>query len=246
MASGQILWCCETTWSRNCFCSSLRVRWSLNSGISATLLSAVSLITFNFFTMFRAAVESLSWCQNLRIFVEEAMRKTKRIEKTMLYVVWQMNLEFLIASWSPICSFTLFGGSVFPLSPLNFQALSSFHRKKHASQKNVRAINSSFEYHRWPTNLCLAASAWLCFLEGKSKIHPTTTSRITNQTTKNIRNSWKNIKECGQYVNGPLDDQSKYMKEHKRMKPIRQCTTEPSIKLHKMTSKNEANKPMGP
>ena len=63
LASGQILRCCETTWSRNCFSSSPRVSWSLNFWIKATLLSAVSLITFNFFTMFRAAVKSLSWCQ---------------------------------------------------------------------------------------------------------------------------------------------------------------------------------------
>ena len=44
------------------FCSSSRVSWSLNSWISEIPLSVVSLITLNFFAMFRAAVKSLFWC----------------------------------------------------------------------------------------------------------------------------------------------------------------------------------------
>ena len=59
------------------------------------------------------------------------------------------------------------------------------------------------------------------------------------------RNTWKNIKEWSQNVNGSLNHQSKCMKEYQRMKSIGLFTIGTSIELHEHTSKNEANTSMG-
>jgi hypothetical protein len=135
---------------------------------------------------------------------------------------------------------------------LKFLSIALFSSKETRESKNVRAINSSFEYHRWPQNLCLAASAMTWFpLRNiqELQIEIQKTSGILERTSKNEvntsmahwtinRNTSKNIREWSQYVNVPLNHQSSYMKGHQGMKPTSQWALGPSIKMHERTSKN--------
>ena len=145
-----------------------RVSWSLNSWIKATLLSAVSLITFNFFTMFRAAVKSLSWCQIWGSLLRKPRRKPSASKNNVVRYVTN-ELGVLIASWSPICSFSLFGGSVFSSFSLKCLSIALFSSKETRESKMLEQLTPHSNTIDDLKIFALRRQQWLGFLEGTSK-----------------------------------------------------------------------------
>ena len=161
---------------------------------------------------------------DLRIFVDEATRKTRCIENIVVRCVTN-ELGVLIASWSPIRSLTFFGGSVFPTFFFEFLSIALFSSKEKRESKNVRAMTVTPHSNTIDDlKMCaLRRQQWLCFFEGTSKNYKSNYQQnyigILERTSKNEVNmsmyhwtinpiTWKDIKEWSQYVNVPLNHQS--------------------------------------
>ena len=153
LQSGRICLCCETTSNKNCFCSSLWHMCSLNSRISAMLLSAVPLTTLNSFPTLSAAIWSLSYGHISWSVKRNAFAGISSSVKKVRVCLVMKELCFISGLTDEYTILLLFVRLITPSTVHDTSCIACFSEGSVDESKNERPIICSNSYNKWPTNL---------------------------------------------------------------------------------------------